>query len=106
MRPMATCSHCQGCEEKQPRRRYPIWALPDLERRHLPALLAAVCCLYEGNWPLAQPSSGLIGRPEHVATVLPAILAGGWDDSREGDRQILAALAGATYEDFLSGLMR
>jgi transcriptional regulator with XRE-family HTH domain len=38
-------------------------------------------------------------KPESGRTVLPALLAGAWNDSLSGDRQVLATLSRAPYEE-------
>ena len=44
-------------------------------------------------------------RPEAARQMLPALLAGAWDEAYEGDRETLAELAGEPYEAF-SGRLR
>lgn len=45
-------------------------------------------------------------RPAEARSLLPLMLAGGWGDASEGDRQFLAALAQATYEEVGSTAVR
>lgn len=45
-------------------------------------------------------------RPDEAPALLPALLAGTWDDSLDGDREVLASLAARPYEDFSRTLMR
>jgi hypothetical protein len=45
-------------------------------------------------------------QPDEKQAILPAMLAGGWNESQEGDREILAALAGRPYEQVTSELTR
>jgi hypothetical protein len=42
--------------------------------------------------------------PENVKTVLPAILVGRWNEELEGDRIIIATLAGEDYESYIKRL--
>jgi hypothetical protein len=42
--------------------------------------------------------------PENVKTVLPAILAGRWNEDLEGDRKMIATLAGEDYESYIKRL--
>lgn len=45
-------------------------------------------------------------RPSEARSLLPAMLTGGWNDSTEGDRTALAALAQSSYEDVSRILVR
>lgn len=45
-------------------------------------------------------------RPIEVRNLLPALLAGGWDDSAEGDRDVVAALAQGSYDEVRSVCVR
>jgi hypothetical protein len=45
-------------------------------------------------------------RPSEARALLPAMLTGGWNDSAEGDRIALAALAQSPYEDVSRILVR
>lgn len=45
-------------------------------------------------------------RPDEALALLPALLAGTWDDSLIGDREVLASLAVRPYEDFSRTLTR
>lgn len=44
--------------------------------------------------------------PPEARALLPALLAGQWDGSKNGDRQVLAALARGSYEDVSAVLVR
>ena len=43
------------------------------------------------------------GSP-HAASLAIAVLLGGWDESKDADRQAVEALAGVRYEDWIAGL--
>ena len=43
-------------------------------------------------------------RPEFVRLVLPALLAGAWDDRQEADKDCLARLAGTSYDILMAEL--
>ena len=45
-------------------------------------------------------------RPEKGASLIPAMLAGAWNDNKEGDQQAIGALAQVPYEDFILILQR
>ena len=45
-------------------------------------------------------------RPDEARPLLPAMLAGAWSDGKEADRQALATLAQAPYEEFSETLVR
>jgi len=45
-------------------------------------------------------------RPENARSILPALLAGRWSADSDGDRQVLAQLAGKTYDELTSELVR
>lgn len=45
-------------------------------------------------------------HPEHAPDVVPAVLAGTWHDSSEGDREAVAAIAGRPYDDVTRVLTR
>ena len=45
-------------------------------------------------------------RPEHGRDLLPLLMAGAWDESVAGDREILGELGGATYDDVRGHLTR
>src|SRR5262249_44336735 len=58
-----------------------------------------------------MPFSGTVKQPEwsqspSAARLLPALLAGAWSDDSEGDREILAMLAGVSYETMVSELAK
>lgn len=42
--------------------------------------------------------------PENVRTILPAILAGRWNEDFEGDRKMIATLAGEDYDPYIKRL--
>lgn len=44
--------------------------------------------------------------PDKARTVLPAMLAGSWDEAMPGDQDVLAALAGLSYQEFSEQLAR
>ena len=52
---------------------------------------------------LRQP---MWARPEHGRNLLPLLMAGAWDESVAGDREILGELGGATYEEVRGRLTR
>ena len=71
--------------------------------------------------PLARNSIGALRRqmavhpaalvpawatPEVAATVLPAILAGRWNEENKADREVIAALATMSYADYRKILLR
>ncbi|MFZ5622976.1 MAG: hypothetical protein ACOY71_00925 [Gemmatimonadota bacterium] len=75
------------------------WEMAGLARRSLTALrrhLAAVPVVRTPPWAM----------PEHVRDVLPVLLTGQWDTQREGDRDVLAALAQEPHEKFLERMTR
>lgn len=43
---------------------------------------------------------------ENVSDIIPALLAGRWDENREGDKDIISALSNDTYENYISKLSR
>lgn len=43
-------------------------------------------------------------QPENVAIILPAIIAGRWNEDFEGDRKVIAMLAGEDYEAYIKRL--
>ncbi|MCM1297061.1 MAG: hypothetical protein NC311_16095 [Muribaculaceae bacterium] len=45
-------------------------------------------------------------KPENVRDLIPAILAGRWHDRSEGDKEIIAKLAGEPYDKYSSKLQR
>jgi hypothetical protein len=45
-------------------------------------------------------------HPEHARDILPAVLAGKWKDSSEGDRAAIAEMAGRPYEEVVQALTR
>ena len=53
--------------------------------------------------------SGLVKAPawaetSAAATLLPALLAGAWNEEKEGDKEMIEALSGVSYKDFLKKL--
>lgn len=44
--------------------------------------------------------------PDNARSVLPAVLGGRWQDNLEGDREIIAELAGQPYEEYAGSLNR
>lgn len=73
--------------------------LAALARRSLIALrrkLAIVRGIEQPPW----------ARPENARSLLPALLAGRWSGDMKGDREVLAALAGKSYDEFGSELVR
>lgn len=46
------------------------------------------------------------GRPAVGRSVLPAMLAGGWNDACEGDRKVIAALAQQPYDQAMAAISR
>lgn len=48
----------------------------------------------------------LWARPEEASEVLPLMLAGSWDEDYAGDKEILATLAGHSYEEVQRTLVR
>jgi len=45
-------------------------------------------------------------RPEHGKALLPAMLAGAWNEECDGDREALATLGGTSYEEIRDTLVR
>jgi hypothetical protein len=45
-------------------------------------------------------------KSENVRSLIPALLAGAWDDTTEADREAIAALAGKPYQDVIANLAR
>lgn len=45
-------------------------------------------------------------KPEHARDILPAMLAGRWLDSREGDREAISKLARRPYEEYAATLTK
>lgn len=45
-------------------------------------------------------------RAEHGPSLLPALLAGAWNDTTEGDREAIAALSGGSYDEVVRVLAR
>lgn len=45
-------------------------------------------------------------KPENVKEILPALIVGRWDENYENDKNILAKLAGETYEEYSKKLTR
>jgi hypothetical protein len=45
-------------------------------------------------------------RPEHAREIIPALLLGKWDETKEGDRSAIARLANLSYEYFIAALGR
>lgn len=45
-------------------------------------------------------------RREHTLDIVPAVLAGSWNDASEGDREAVAAIACRPYEEFARSLNR
>ena len=46
-----------------------------------------------------------MAHPKEVRSLLPALLAGAWDDSFEADRKVLARLSHRDYESFCDGML-
>lgn len=47
-----------------------------------------------------------MGEPENVRDLIPAILVGRWHDKSEGDKEIIAKLAGEPYDKYSAKLQR
>ncbi len=45
-------------------------------------------------------------HPSHAHDILPALLAGGWTEDQTGDREVLAMLANAPYQELVRTLSR
>lgn len=45
-------------------------------------------------------------KPENARSLIPVLLAGAWDDTKEADRQVIAELACKPYEEVVSALAR
>jgi hypothetical protein len=45
-------------------------------------------------------------KPESARALIPALLAGAWKDTQEGDRTIIARLANSSYDDVSTALCR
>jgi hypothetical protein len=63
-------------------------SIPVLRRHMFPATAAAP------DW----------AKPENAPLLLPALLAGAWIDTQEGDRTIIEALAGKVYTEYIQDL--
>lgn len=44
--------------------------------------------------------------PENVAGIIPALIAGRWDENFESDKKIISQIAGIPYEDYIKKLSR
>src|SRR5208337_5675232 len=44
-------------------------------------------------------------RVDNARTLVPALLAGGWDESTNGDREILEQLSGQKYDQWIANLI-
>ncbi|MBI2285159.1 MAG: hypothetical protein HYU71_15715 [Bacteroidetes bacterium] len=44
-------------------------------------------------------------KGDHPAVIIPALLAGGWNENCPGDKQLLAALSGMEYETYIEKLL-
>ncbi|MDQ3703948.1 MAG: hypothetical protein M3437_01780 [Chloroflexota bacterium] len=73
--------------------------LAPLARRSLMALRRTLA-----RNPEAQPISW--ARPDAARAILPALLAGKWRETVDGDRNVLASLANTTYEQVSADLSR
>jgi hypothetical protein len=45
-------------------------------------------------------------KPENARSLIPVLLAGAWDDTKEGDREAIAKLARKPYEEVLADISR
>ncbi|NJO80300.1 MAG: hypothetical protein HC827_18510 [Cyanobacteria bacterium RM1_2_2] len=45
-------------------------------------------------------------KPEHARLLIPALLAGAWDDAKQEDRNIISQLANKSYDEVVSDLAR
>lgn len=45
-------------------------------------------------------------EPKVAREIIPALLLGRWDETKEGDRQIISALSGLPFDDYLSKIAR
>ena len=73
--------------------------LAALARRSLTAFRRKLAVSPEAQQPVWA-------RPEHGPSLLPALLAGAWNDKMEGDRVAIAALSGVSYDDVVTILRR
>lgn len=74
-----------------------VGSLASLARRSLLSLRRKLAL----NPELQQPAWA---HSDRAYVVLPAVLAGSWNESLDGDREVLAALAGRPYDEFIKGL--
>lgn len=45
-------------------------------------------------------------KPENARSLIPVLLVGAWDDTQEGDREVVAKLARKTYEEVVADISR
>ena len=73
--------------------------LATLARRSLTAFRRKLAVSPEAQQPVWA-------RPEHGRSLLPALLAGAWKDTTEGDRGAITALSGLSYDEVVAVLLR
>lgn len=59
-------------------------------------LIAVAPEIHTPNW----------AKPENARVLIPILLAGAWDDSKEGDREAIAKLAGKPYKEVIADMSR
>lgn len=59
-------------------------------------LLTTAPEIYSPNW----------SKPENARSLIPALLAGAWDDTKEADRSIISQLANKSYDEVVSDFAR
>ncbi|MBE9114394.1 hypothetical protein IQ249_00635 [Lusitaniella coriacea LEGE 07157] len=45
-------------------------------------------------------------KPENARSLIPVLLAGAWDETREADKEAIAALARKTYQEVINDILR
>lgn len=45
-------------------------------------------------------------HPDNVSDIIPALIAGRWDESEEGDKEVISRLSNDTYENYTSRLSK
>ncbi|MBD2303836.1 hypothetical protein [Nostoc sp. FACHB-190] len=59
-------------------------------------LIAVAPEIHTPNW----------AKPENARALIPILLAGAWDDSKEGDREAISKLAGKPYAEVIADMSR